>query len=195
VNHRHFRHRGEQHLAVGQLAILGDPDQKVRVGRPRHCKLLVDIAFAVLNMGDVHGLFEYLVGRLNALQPAIGFLLFDRAPVVIDRGALVAHIDLRPDQPQTMTIFTVNRQGRMQEQAYVGAVSNRAQAASAAGMTLIVQFGGVRLSSGGACHASTAYCRGNCNAGSALNTRQLPGFELMSETHPGYSRTAISCMS
>jgi hypothetical protein len=143
MNYRHLRHGGEQHFAVCQLAVLRNADQKVRVDRQRHGKLLVDIAFPVLNMGDVRGLFEYLVGRLDAFQPAIGFLLFDRAPVVVDRGPLAAHIDLRPDQPQAMPIFSVNRQGRMQEQANLGAVSHRAQAASAAGMPLIAQFGGI----------------------------------------------------
>jgi hypothetical protein len=42
-----------------------------------------------------------------------------------------------------MTIFSVNRQGWMQEQADLGAISHRAQAASAAGMALIAQFGGI----------------------------------------------------
>src|SRR5262249_55894064 len=128
---------------AGQLAVLGDADQKVRAGRTRPRKLLIDVAFAVLNVGDVRGLLEHLVGRLDALQPAIGFLLFDRAMAAVNRGALAANIDLRPDQPQTMMALGIDRQSRMQEQAKVGAVADRPQAAGAAGMALIVQFGGV----------------------------------------------------
>src|SRR5258708_8941515 len=42
-----------------------------------------------------------------------------------------------------MMTFGMNRQGRMQEQAKVGAVADRPQTARAAGVALIVQFGGV----------------------------------------------------
>src|SRR5215471_594208 len=143
MNHRHRRHGSKQHLVAGQLAVLADADHKVRMGRTRPCKLLIDIAFAVLNMGDVRGLLEDLVGRLDALQPAIGFLLFDRALAAVDRGALAANVYLCPDQPQTVMIVGINRQGRMQEQAEVSAVADRPQAAGAASMALIVQFGGV----------------------------------------------------
>jgi len=52
VNHRHRRHGGEQQIVAGQLAVLADADQKVRVDRPWPRKLLIDIAFAVLNVGD-----------------------------------------------------------------------------------------------------------------------------------------------
>jgi hypothetical protein len=62
-------------LPPGELAVLCDADQKLPVGRPRHHKLLIDRAFAVPNLDAVRGLFEDLVGRLDAFRPAAAQLV------------------------------------------------------------------------------------------------------------------------
>ena len=134
----------EQTPAAHQHPVARHPRKQVAtpVGNP--VPLLEDVTLAVGDDRDTLRLRQRLLGLFGADKPAVRLLLLDRQCAVIRcPRRLRARPKLCPGQPQQRPAVRRNRDHRMHEQAPVGAVPDRPQAAHFSGMALEVHFRGV----------------------------------------------------
>src|SRR5215472_5992593 len=133
-------HRRKQAAAAHKAAIPAGTRQKmgprVRQARP----FLINVTFAVIHDCDEGGLAQHSFRLLPALQPAMGFLRFNRKTLVVRSlgGGPAPH--LRIDQPKALPALRINRQHGMHEQPHIAAVADRAEPLFAAALRLIVEL-------------------------------------------------------
>jgi hypothetical protein len=140
VHFRKGRHCRKQLAAASQSAIAAGAREQMgpRVGQAR--PFLIDIALAVIHDGDEASLTQHRLGLIAAMQPAVGFLLFNRKLLVVRSLRFGPAPHLGVNQPEAFPAFGINRQHRMYEQPDIAAIADRAETLLATALRLIVDL-------------------------------------------------------
>ena len=138
-----FRHGRKQRPAVDHRAVATGARQKLGASVRQTSPFLVDVAFAIIDHRDLGGLAQRRLGPLRTLEPAVGLLFLDRLLAIILALGFEAPPDLDVEQTEAMSEFGIHRQHRMHEQPDIAAVANRAEAAFASPLALIIDFAGI----------------------------------------------------
>ena len=134
---------GKQRIAVPQRAVLRRSCEQVQVGRTRPRPALVNVGLTVADHGDQLGSSQHRLGGGDAVLPALGFLCRHWPLAASGRDLAATHPQLGPGQPEAASAIRRDRQQRVQKQALVKAIADRAQPPRAPRMSLKIELCGV----------------------------------------------------
>jgi len=117
--------------------------ERVQVGRTRPRPALVNVGLTVADHGDQLGSGQHRLGGGDAVLPALGFLCRHWPLAASGRDLAAPHPQLGPGQPEAASAIRRDRQQRVQKQALVKAIADRAQPPRAPRMSLKIELCGV----------------------------------------------------
>ena len=135
-------HGRKQPFAIDKQTVLRRAGRQLDTARATG-ELLVDVALAVGDHGDASRLSQHIGGLFGRKQPAIGFLVLDRASAgSLDLGPGAIE-NLCAHQSNDTAMNRIDRNGRVQKQAEITIVSGSPEATFAVGVAGEVEFRGV----------------------------------------------------